>query len=200
MCRWTPRTGWRVEVPVADHEGAVDDDMLHALGHLARVRERRLVSNRLGVEHDDIGVHPLLQAALRLHCGDAILENQAGVERRPTDGVHPADHLTFADPLAQESAVVAGHAWVVGEVLAQRPLVTPVEAAVWVHPRAGGRRLLPAMVAAGAVLQTALLVVVASRGVSWIVYGQLAAMALLAPALASTTVVRRRATAGSRHW
>ena len=57
---------------------------------------------------------------------------------------------------------------------------------------AGGRRLLPALMSAGAIVQTALLVSVASRGIAWIVYGQLVAMALLAAALVSTTIVR--------HW
>ena len=62
---------------------------------------------------------------------------------------------------------------------------------------AGGRRLLPGMVAAGAIVQTVLLVLVASRGIAWVVYGQLFAMTILAVLLASTTVVRhRRWTAG----
>jgi len=58
---------------------------------------------------------------------------------------------------------------------------------------AGGRRLLPAMVAAGAIAQTVLLVLVADRGITWIVYGQLAAMAVLVIVLGSTMVVRARA-------
>jgi O-antigen/teichoic acid export membrane protein len=59
---------------------------------------------------------------------------------------------------------------------------------------AGGRRLLPGIVAAGAIVQTVLLVLVASRGIAWVVYGQLGAMALLAALLASVTVVRHRRT------
>jgi len=58
---------------------------------------------------------------------------------------------------------------------------------------AGGRRLLPALVAAGAIAQTVLLVLVADRGITWIVYGQLAAMAVLVIVLGSTMVVRARA-------
>ena len=58
---------------------------------------------------------------------------------------------------------------------------------------AGGRRLLPALVAAGAIGQTVLLVLVADRGITWIVYGQLAAMAVLVIVLGSTMVVRARA-------
>ena len=55
---------------------------------------------------------------------------------------------------------------------------------------AAGRRLLPAMTAAGAIAQTVLLVLVASHGITWIVYGQLVAMAALAIALASATAAR----------
>ena len=58
---------------------------------------------------------------------------------------------------------------------------------------AGGRRLLPALVAAGAIAQTVLLVLVADRGITWIVYGQLAAMAVLVIVLGSTMLVRARA-------
>ena len=49
---------------------------------------------------------------------------------------------------------------------------------------AGGRRLLPGLVAIGAIAQTVLLVLVADRGITWVVYGQLVAMAVLVAALA----------------
>ena len=57
---------------------------------------------------------------------------------------------------------------------------------------AAGRRLLPALVAAGAIAQTVLLVLIAPRGIAWIVNGQLAAMAVLTVVLASALVTRRR--------
>ena len=57
---------------------------------------------------------------------------------------------------------------------------------------ADGRRLLPGMLAAGAIVQTVLLVLVASRGVTWVVYGQLCVMAILVTTLALTTVARYR--------
>jgi O-antigen/teichoic acid export membrane protein len=57
---------------------------------------------------------------------------------------------------------------------------------------AGGRRLLPGLVAAGAIAQTVLLVLIAPRGITWIVYGQLVAMAVLAVVLASALVARLR--------
>lgn len=62
---------------------------------------------------------------------------------------------------------------------------------------AAGRRLLPAMVTAGAMAQTMLLVLVAPLGVAWIVYGQLAAMAVLAIVLASAVATRLHRTAPS---
>jgi O-antigen/teichoic acid export membrane protein len=58
---------------------------------------------------------------------------------------------------------------------------------------AGGRRLLPGLVAAGAIAQTVLLVLVADRGITWVVYGQLVTMAVLVTVLGSTMVVRARA-------
>ncbi len=57
---------------------------------------------------------------------------------------------------------------------------------------AGGRRLLPATIAAGAIAQTVLLVLVAPRGIAWIVYGQLVATTLLVIVLASTMAARAR--------
>jgi uncharacterized membrane protein len=57
---------------------------------------------------------------------------------------------------------------------------------------ADGRRLLPGMLAAGAIVQTVLLVLVASRGVTWVVYGQLFVMAILVAVLAVTTLTRYR--------
>jgi hypothetical protein len=66
---------------------------------------------------------------------------------------------------------------------------------------AAGRRLLPALVAAGAIAQTVLLVLMAPRGITWIVYGQLVAMAVLAVVLASALVTRlaRPGRAVERH-
>jgi len=62
---------------------------------------------------------------------------------------------------------------------------------------AAGRRLLPALVAAGAIAQTVLLVLMAPRGITWIVYGQLVAMAVLAVVLASALVTRLRSSGTS---
>jgi O-antigen/teichoic acid export membrane protein len=62
---------------------------------------------------------------------------------------------------------------------------------------AGGRRLLPGLVAAGAIAQTVLLVLIAPRGITWIVYGQLVAMAVLAVVLASALVARLRSSGAS---
>ena len=63
---------------------------------------------------------------------------------------------------------------------------------------ATGRGLLPAMVAAGAMAQTVLLVLMAPHGVEWIVYGQLVTMAVLAIVLASTAVLRVRQSSQNR--
>jgi O-antigen/teichoic acid export membrane protein len=57
---------------------------------------------------------------------------------------------------------------------------------------AGGRRLLPGLVAIGAIAQTVLLVLVADRGITSVVYGQLVAMAVLVTVLASAMVTRAR--------
>jgi O-antigen/teichoic acid export membrane protein len=62
---------------------------------------------------------------------------------------------------------------------------------------AGGRRLLPGMVAIGAVAQTLLLVLLASRGITWVVFGQLCTMAVLVSVLGSTTLIRHRLSEGS---
>jgi O-antigen/teichoic acid export membrane protein len=61
---------------------------------------------------------------------------------------------------------------------------------------AEGRRLLPAMLAAGSVLQTALLVLVSSRGIVWAVYAQLIAMAALVVILAAVTIARQQGRTG----
>jgi hypothetical protein len=60
-----------------------------------------------------------------------------------------------------------------------------------------GDALLPALVAAGAIAQTVLLVLMAPRGITWIVYGQFVAMAVLAVVLASALVTRLRSSGTS---
>jgi len=57
---------------------------------------------------------------------------------------------------------------------------------------ADGRRLLPGILAVGAVVQTVLVVLATPRGITWVVYAQLLAMAILVAVLASTRVIRYR--------
>jgi O-antigen/teichoic acid export membrane protein len=59
---------------------------------------------------------------------------------------------------------------------------------------ATGRRLLPAIMAGGAVLQTAVLVPLALGGIRLVVLGQLAVMSLLFIVVARLSVVRRGST------
>jgi O-antigen/teichoic acid export membrane protein len=63
---------------------------------------------------------------------------------------------------------------------------------------AAGLLLLPGIIAVGAIGQTVLLVLVAPRGITSIVYGQLVAMAALAIVLGTTTIMRGRWTSDNR--
>lgn len=57
---------------------------------------------------------------------------------------------------------------------------------------ARGRRLLPAVVSAGALVQTTLLVGVAERGIGWVIWAQVVSMAVLFAVVTGIAVVRAR--------
>jgi O-antigen/teichoic acid export membrane protein len=59
---------------------------------------------------------------------------------------------------------------------------------------ASGRHLLPGVVALGAIAQTVLLVLLSSRGTTWVVVGQLCTMSVLVAVLGSTTLIRHRSS------
>ena len=91
------------DLPVNQHQRAIDDHVRDASGHLCRVRISRPFLNGGRVEDRHIGIHPDLQTSLSLHPGNRPFESLSREQRDLPDALHPVHDLELAHESSKEA-------------------------------------------------------------------------------------------------